>query len=70
MTLADELARFPMTGRFMASRLRHAMSDAEKAILEDLGADVRETQGETCIVARGPCSSYQPIGRTSSFSQP
>ena len=53
MTLSTELERFPLTGRFMASRLRHAMTDHEKSLLESLVEEVRETQGQTQIVARG-----------------
>ena len=52
MTLSTELERFPLTGRFMASRLRHAMTDYEKSLLEGQIEEVRETQGETQIIAR------------------
>ena len=34
-TITQELARFPNTGRFLAGRLRHDMSEHEKRILED-----------------------------------
>lgn len=48
-----EFELYPKTGRFLASRLRHAMTDREKDILENMVDEVRETQGETLIVKRG-----------------
>ncbi len=61
MTLATELTRYPRTGRFMASRLRHAMTAEEKAILEGLIEEVRETQGETCLLSRGDFCDHSTV---------
>ena len=46
MDLQGELARYPNTGRFLAGRLRHDMSEEEKQQLESLVGDTR--QGDSC----------------------
>lgn len=53
MSLEEELACFPKTGRFMASRLRHVMTDDEKRLLEGLVDEVHDVPGETRLAARG-----------------
>ena len=60
-TMREELAQFPMTGRFLASRLRHAMTALEKELLESLVDDVRETNGYTKILSRGDFCEYSTI---------
>lgn len=49
----EELTRFPKTGRFLAGRLRHAMTPREKQVLESLVSEVREVARDTRLVARG-----------------
>ena len=61
MTLSEEVERYPLTGRFMASRLRHAMTDGEKGLLEGLVGEVRELQGEAQIIARGDFCEHSTI---------
>lgn len=51
--MKSELERYPLTGRFLMGRLRHAMSDREKAILERSVTDVREHEDSHRILARG-----------------
>ena len=60
-TMREELARFPKTGRFLASRLRHAMTENEKELLETLVIDVRETNGHTKILSRGDFCEYSTL---------
>jgi len=48
-----ELQQYPKSGRFLLGRLRHDMSDAEKAELESLVSDVREVPDGTRIISRG-----------------
>ncbi|MEW4448263.1 Crp/Fnr family transcriptional regulator [Qipengyuania sp. JC766] len=49
----DDFEAYPKTGRFLASRLRHAMTDREKDLLESLVEEVVEMQGEHILVSRG-----------------
>lgn len=49
--MADE--RFPKTGLFLKGRLRHAMSDPEKALLEDLVAQSERFSESHTICKRG-----------------
>ncbi|MEM7689889.1 MAG: Crp/Fnr family transcriptional regulator [Pseudomonadota bacterium] len=51
--MADELQRYPKTGRFLAGRLRHDMSEAEKEILEDSVAEVAIVDKPTRILKHG-----------------
>lgn len=51
--MKGELERYPLTGRFLMGRLRHAMSDREKEILESSVIDVREYGDAHRILARG-----------------
>lgn len=51
--MKSELERYPLTGRFLMGRLRHAMSDREKEILENSVVDVREHEGAFRLLARG-----------------
>ena len=51
--LANELARWPNTGRFLAGRLRHAMSLEEREILEKSIFDIATIEKPTRILERG-----------------
>lgn len=51
--MKGEIERYPLTGRFLMGRLRHAMSDREKDILEDAVTDVRQYADAHRILSRG-----------------
>ncbi|WP_374406452.1 Crp/Fnr family transcriptional regulator [Pelagerythrobacter sp.] len=51
--MKGEIERYPLTGRFLMGRLRHALSDREKDILEDAVSDLREYPDGHRILARG-----------------
>ena len=51
--MKGEIERYPLTGRFLMGRLRHAMSDREKDILENAVVDVRQYEDAHRILARG-----------------
>ena len=48
-----EWDRFPLTGRFLMGRLRHAMSDDEKKLLESMVMEVRTLADGEVLVRRG-----------------
>ena len=45
--------QFPKTGKFMQSRLRHAMTSHEKRQVEDLITEVEEVEGDRILIHRG-----------------
>jgi CRP-like cAMP-binding protein len=49
----DELEQYPLTGRFLMGRLRHAMTDEEKRIIEGLVASVETFSEPATILERG-----------------
>ena len=53
LNISEELARYPLTGRFLMGRLRHAMSDHEKAVVESLIEEVEEHDHLHEILGRG-----------------
>lgn len=53
MTIDEELDKFPLTGRFLAGRLRQELSLAEREILEALPFEVREYGRGDRVIARG-----------------
>ncbi|MEO6040476.1 MAG: Crp/Fnr family transcriptional regulator [Croceibacterium sp.] len=53
MAQASDLTRHPLTGRFLVGRLRHAMTEDEKDLLESLVGEVATFSQPTCILARG-----------------
>ena len=61
MTAARELDRYPKTGQFLAGRLRHDMSEAEKDELERLAGDVQTFEGGHRLIARGDACDYSTI---------
>ncbi len=46
-------AQYPLSGRFLQGRLRHAMTDREKDVLERLIWKTETIEGEKTIVNRG-----------------
>jgi CRP-like cAMP-binding protein len=53
-----ELETYPLTGRFLAGRLRHAMADAEKARLEAMVEGEEELEAERVVVRRGAAQEH------------
>jgi len=49
----DETQQYPLTGRFLMGRLRHAMSAEEKDVLESLVERTERLRGQTTLLARG-----------------
>ncbi len=49
----DDLEAYPLTGRFLMGRLRHALSTEEKQVLESLVETVEALDEPTTILARG-----------------
>ena len=56
-----ELQQYPNTGRFLAGRLRQAMSDREKRLLEDLVDDPVELEDGHTILQRGHLCSHSTM---------
>ncbi len=50
---AGELENYPLTGRFLMGRLRHALSADEKSTVEGLIESVQDVPSDTRIIARG-----------------
>ena len=61
MKPALELETYPLTGRFLAGRLRHDMSDSEKAEIEGMVGDLETVEDGTRIVTRGDDCDYSTI---------
>ena len=61
MDLAQELAEYPATGRFLMGRLRHDMSPAEKAQLEGLVERFAKLESGEILLARGKKCDYSTI---------
>ena len=51
--IATEVRRFPQTGRFLANRLRHAMSQEQRQRMEDMISGVSEHSSGDRLIARG-----------------
>lgn len=51
--MQDELDRFPHTGRFLMGRLRDAMSEDEKRMVESLVEEVEDIHDGEMIIERG-----------------
>ena len=49
----DETEDYPLTGRFLLGRLRHAMTTEEKALLEELIEDTERVPAGTTLLERG-----------------
>ena len=57
----DELTDYPLTGRFMAGRIRREMSDGDKRALEDAVETVETFQRPHRIVERGNVYEHSTI---------
>lgn len=54
-------ARYPMTGRFMQGRVRHAMGEHEQDLLESLVEKTEMYNGPHPIIQRGAIAEYSTI---------
>ena len=52
---------YPLPGKFLAGRLRHAMQEREKALLEGLVEEVREPRDREVVLARGDFCSHSTV---------
>jgi CRP-like cAMP-binding protein len=52
-TNADELSRYPLTGRFLMGRARHAMREREKKLIESLVERTERFDGAHTVLERG-----------------
>lgn len=58
---AAEWDMFPLTGRFLAGRLRHAMTLSEKKLLESLVSETIALQDGEVLVSRGALNTRSSI---------
>jgi CRP-like cAMP-binding protein len=61
MAMVDECETYPLTGRFLLGRSRHAMRDREKEILEAAIEEVADYGRPHRIVARGELTNRSTI---------
>ena len=59
--MKEELDQYPLTGRFLHGRLRHAMSEREKSIFENAIEDVQELDEDHQILARGVVCDFSTM---------
>lgn len=52
-TISDELLRYPLTGRFLMGRARHAMAEREKELIESLVERTERFDGPHTVLTRG-----------------
>ena len=58
---SDELQRYPLTGRFLAGRLRHDMSETEKTELEAMVEKIEVHEDGARIIRRGQTCSHSTM---------
>lgn len=51
--MVEDIERYPLTGRFLMGRSRHAMGEREKELLEASIGEVAEYDRPYCILSRG-----------------
>lgn len=51
--IADELARYPLTGRFLMGRVRHALREREKELIESMVERTESFAAPHTVVERG-----------------
>lgn len=61
MSQSDELKDYPKTGRFLAGRLRHDMSEAEKVELEDLVSETFVLGDSERLISRGNVCDFSTL---------
>jgi len=55
------IKEYPMTGRFLQGRLRHAITEREQALLESLIVGTDELQGESLLLKRGDFCDFSTM---------
>ena len=61
MTLEQELAEFPLTGRFLYGRLRDSLSHEDRRLLENLPEEIANYQKDTRVVQAGSACSRSTL---------
>jgi|TARA_R100000049_G_scaffold5315_1_gene15323 CRP-like cAMP-binding protein len=61
MTLEQELAEFPLTGRFLYGRLRDSLSHEDRRLLENLPEEIANYQSDTRVVEVGSACSRSTL---------
>jgi len=61
MAFSAEFDRYPLTGRFLAGRLRHELTDAEKTELEQLVVRTTTLEDGERLIARGDACEWSTI---------
>ncbi|WP_230079845.1 Crp/Fnr family transcriptional regulator [Alteripontixanthobacter maritimus] len=56
-----EISQYPLSGRFLSGRFRHAMSEHEKAVLESLFYEVAEYDTDHEILRRGTSCDFSTM---------
>lgn len=59
--MTNEIAEYPNTGRFLAGRLRHAMTSREKSVLEGLIERVEVAEDDERILSRGAVCDHSTM---------
>ncbi|WP_347303583.1 Crp/Fnr family transcriptional regulator [Croceibacterium sp. TMG7-5b_MA50] len=59
--IAAEVERYPLTGRFLMGRLRHAIREQERALLESLVTETAYVEAGTTVLRRGELVSRSTI---------
>jgi CRP-like cAMP-binding protein len=59
--IADELARYPLTGRFLMGRVRHAIRERERELVENLVERTESFDAPHTVIARGECVDVSTI---------
>lgn len=59
--MTNDISEFPNTGRFLAGRLRHAMTAREKNVLEGLVEQVETFEDDERILKRGAMCEYSTM---------
>jgi CRP-like cAMP-binding protein len=60
-SMVEDIERYPLTGRFLMGRLRHAMGEREKELLEASIEDVGEYDRPHRIIARGQLANQSTM---------
>ena len=61
MNLADEIAQYPLTGRFLLGRLRYDLFEEEKSQLERLVREVRRLEHNETLIPHGQVCNASTI---------
>lgn len=61
MDIGQELAAYPLTGRFLMGRLRHALSQEERQLLEASVTETRMVEAGTTLLRRGELINHSTI---------